>query len=1039
MNNQKYMAAMIEKMSDRIDAYTARSMKVICEIPVRVFCTKEHYRKGPQDADYRSISGGDVWGDEWIYGWFKFDYTVDDDTAGKNLWLIDRTNGVEGLLFVDGKHSGMFDHAPDINNLQFRVHKWQYLTREAEHGRKYEMMLESYAGHRCVGYFPEETYETGNPYPADLKRRFEGIYLGELNSKLYLFARKLKSIIQIYESADEIESIKWIAYNILENLYRILPMDPAEYTDHELEDVADKADDLAAELFRKKDESSGHGFIGMTGHTHLDTGWGWPVEETIKKAARTYSNALKLIERYPEYMFFQSSVAHTKWMEDHYPGIFEDIKKRYHEGRWEINGGSWVESDGNIPSGESLIRQFLRGQRYLREKFNDQSDCYWLPDTFGYAASIPQILKGCGIKYFLTTKLGWNDTNEFPFTTFKWRGIDGSEVLAHCNVIHTYPDISSAFSAIRGIKNKQTTLSRFVPYGFGDGGGGPHEEMIEDARIASAMRGVPDMKHTSVSGFMKKLELEAVDVPVHNGELYLEGHRGTLTSIHDMKRTNRKAEVLLRDLEIVSSAALLKGVTYDRERVNGMYEQFLLNQFHDILPGTSIPRVNDTAIQQNKEIMETCSEMIKDACDFPDKQIAVSLFNSLSWKRKDDAELKYAGKVPAGYTWQKYTDVHGKDLLITGDLDVDPFASITLEMTEDTGADNKFGSPFIVEKGKIETPFALISVNNGTLTGFYDKTACRELMKEDAFPLNSFFMGEDIPRYWDNWNIDGDQHLKMEIQKPPVSSEIVSIGPLRLVMRNTYLFGNDSKLIQDVIFHSRCPKIDFDTQIHWNEKHKLLKACFQTSVMSDTCRSEIQYGHVERNIRPNNSHDLAKFEFSNQKWTDISEQGYGYSILNDCKYGISVRENIAGLTLMKSGTHPDPRGDSGVHSLKYSFLPHQSGFGVTEVIHPAYELNHPYVISEGRTETCPPLCTVEPANIIIEAVKPAEDGDGIVIRMYECEKRHTNARISLNFDSGRIAVVNMLEDELYEINTGKNIELSFNPFEIITLKAFTNN
>ncbi|NCU25540.1 alpha-mannosidase [Candidatus Nomurabacteria bacterium] len=990
----------------------------------------------PGSKVFTPIAKGDIWGDNKLYAWFKCSLTIDESLSGRDLWIVDRTGSIESLLFINGRPDGIFDFVPDIVNPHERIHREQLLTKKARYGQRYEVHIEGYSGHECVGFFPGQTVASGIPYPVNKKRIFDGVYLAQRDEEIFLFSRKLRALINVFEAADDHAEEKWRAFSAVEKIFRVLPGCPEKHSREEIvQRIKSIEEDIDSNFRYSKEKVTGN-YVGVVGHSHLDTAWAWPVEETLKKGARTFSNSLKIMRNKPDYRFVQSSVLYLHWMEKYYPDIFDEISERIKQGRWEPNGGAWVECDGNMVSGECMIRQFLKGQRYTREKFGFESDCFWLPDTFGYSGAIPQIMKGCKLDYFLTTKLSWNDTNDFPFTSFNWRGIDGTQVLVHFNLIHTEINYSSVSNAIKGIRNKQNSLSRLMAYGFGDGGGGPRDYMVDDVGMTSDIQGTPVIKHTSVSDFMHDLAEKSDSFPVFDGELYMEGHRGTLTSMHEIKRSNRLAETALRNLEL---AAVLKRPDSDlTEKINEWYEMLLMNQFHDILPGTSIPEVHDTAIRENYGVIRNALEMT-DRLIGDDKKTAghISIFNPLSWEIKGQTEIPFEGFVPDGVECQIYEDLKGHKITAVSDLELQPFSNIDLRMEKSDGEFLNNSDVFHINDNRIETPFAIITLDEYSyISGFYDKSVGRELTSAGELPFNTFIIGEDIPKLWDAWDIDADQKLKMKPVRRLVSSEVVSNGPLRLVVRNKYAAGDNSFISQDMIFYSDTPKIDFHTLIDWKEKNKLLKVCFSTDLRATSCKNDIQFGFIERNTTANNIIEQARFEVCNHKWTDISETGYGIALLNDCKYGISVSGSQMCLTLLKSGCHPDPRGDEGVHEMTYSLLPHNSGFGADPVIHPAYELNIRPIVTSGRSEPIIAPFRIDPSNIIIESVKFAEDNDGIVLRLYECEKRYTNAVLKLDIPCSRIAFTNMLEDVTEDIRLSDSIELKFSPFEIKTIKIF---
>nr|MCR5042470.1 alpha-mannosidase [Clostridia bacterium] len=778
------------------------------------------------------------------------------------------------------------------------------------------------------------------------------------------------------------------------------------------------------------------GRVGIIGHSHMDTAWLWPVAETVRKCARTYSNAMALMEQYPTYNFIQSSALHSEWMKDYYPDIFAEMKKRVAEGRYEPNGGVYVECDCNITSGELMARQFLKGQQFTRENFDYTADSFWLPDTFGYNANIPQIMRQSEVKYFYTTKIGWNELNRFPFISFVWKGIDGSEVLTHFNRTHCWPDVDDCGVSIRELPLKETSDLRLVAYGYGDGGGGPTPGMIETSLRSSNMDGMPEIVPMTVSGFMKELEQQQDDLPVYNDELYLELHRGTLTQMHDIKRMNRKAEYALRDMEYFNV------VSGEKRNPNSdkWLKTLLKNQFHDILPGTSIKPVYDL---YKKEMSGVLSGYAEASAQYAGKLVdsscsgcrgdAVTLFNTLSFARSDSAVLSAKGYAK-DYPSQRYTDVCGREVLAVGGVGIEGFGSAVVELAD---APVDAASPFSYDGKTLVTPFARISFDeNGYISSLVDLASGRELRKPGGEPLNVLLFGEDVPRSYDNWDVDIDVVEGLR----PVSGfrgrDLVTDGGVEIRLRSVFVIDGTT-VTQDMVCYADSARIDFHTLVDWNSPHRLLKAGFDLDIAADRARSEIQFGSIERPTTANNSLEKAKFEVCNRNFTDVSEPRFGAAILNDCKYGISVGGCNLRLSLHRGGTHPDGTGDAGRHEMTYSLLPHSGAFSAETVVRPAYELNTPVFEAAGSAEISP-IAALDCPNVIVESVKPAEDdSDAYVLRMYECEGSRTKARVSFGSSPSKVVSVNLLEDEKAVVDISEGAaELDFGPFEIRSVKVY---
>lgn len=1029
--NQASHNRMIEKAKQLRDRYRPYLYRTVRSLDCCWYPTEQHLTHPAQVPEWQPIREGQVWAEkDFQYAWFQSTVSVDRELAGKKLWLFNRTQSAEALVFINGEPRGMFDVCDDMLNPAVRQHRFFLLTAGAVEGDTFQVVLEGYGGNDCVGAGPYEVVDGGN-YPVDRTRRFQGLDIVEVDELVEGFLWDMDVICQLYEQLPDEQYRRWEAAHALEAVYCLLPQKPEQYDWAQTREKLAQAREILKAVLEKPCTQTDP-VVGLIGHSHLDTAWLWPVEETKRKSARTFANALQLMERYEDYTFQQSSVVYLQWMKQYYPAIFEKIKTYTAKGQWEPNGGSWVEPDCNMPSGELMIRHFLRGQLFLQEELGYHADTFWLPDTFGYNAAIPQILRGFGMKYFLTTKLSWNDTTAFPYDSFVWRGIDGSEVLVHFNLTHRWPDVANICQAVREIKPKRTCNRKLLSYGFGDGGGGPHYGMVEMANRTADLEGLPKCEKTTVSAFMQRLEKENPRLPLYAGELYMEGHRGTLTQFHDIKRTNRKAEICLRELEFLGSAAEIFGAAAYPENLRELYDVLLLNQFHDILPGTSIPRVMEIAIDENTQLIkQTTDEVgrVMQAMCKPGEQLVLE--NSLSFARNRQFVLPDLGVYPQGVPVQRFETVQGeKKMAVQAELP----AMGTRVLPVGVAAEG--ASPFRYDGSTLETPYARVTFDeNGYIASLYDTQAQRELRRPGGMALGAFIAGDDVPNYWDNWDIDRDQQLKMKEQTTLLSREVVGDGALQFRIRSRYAVGRRSELTQDMVFHSDSPQIDFETVVDWDETHTLLKAVFDLNLRATHAKTETQFGYLERPCYANNDYDLAKFEVCNHKWADLSEARYGAAILNDCKYGISIHGSCLSLTLHKSGAHPTPEGDCGRHAFTYALLPHAEGFSAPVVIYPAYELNVTPQVQLGAAEEWQLAC-VDAPHVLLETVKKAEDKNGYILRLYECEQSGCETVLHLGFDARAVYAVNMLEETQEELPlNGRDIPLSFHSFEIKTLRV----
>lgn len=1013
----------LERLERTLDPYL---FQTVDQVPnCRAMRTQEDLHALPDTAQLKEIAPGYTWGAEGEYCWFVTQYTVPAHLAGADLFLKPHIGGYEGLLWVDGVPFGTYN-----TKIVFTDHGNHYcnlICQNARAGQTIDIAIEYYAGHIYKGNAPLE--ERPN---LPFHYHYEGMDICVKDRAIQDFYFDLRIVNQMVRClpadsylAGQVQHALYQAHNAL--LYAPL--------DCEWEDFLAglrAAHPFLREILEQKNGPQAP-IAGIIGHSHMDTAWLWHVGETVKKCARTYANQISLMQQYPEYTFVQSSACHSNMIRVHYPALFQRMQEQVASGHYEPNGGVWVECDCNITGAESMVRQFIWGQRFTRKYFNYTANCFWLPDTFGYSAAIPQIMKGCGVDYFLTTKLSWNDTNTFPYDTFWWQGLDGTKVLTHFNQINNWPDAENLYTQLRQTPEKSVTQHKLISYGYGDGGGGPQYEMLESARRCQDLAGIPKASHVRVGDFMQEIEQNADGLSTHTGELYLELHRGTLTNQHEIKRLNRKAEIALHDLEyLVVAEAIRAGETAQSEVANPLYETLLLNQFHDILPGTCIPRAHQEARTQNMQLLKDANALIADLLHSPAED-CITLTNTLSFARNDVLFLNCPAEycVAGDYPQQHYTNLDGAEILIVSGVSIPAFSSVTLQLIPDHNPQKHDTNVFLDHT--LTTPFARIHFDkNGYMDSFIDTRLNRELVAGKAF--NTFLLAEDVPADYDNWDIDADIAEKLHDTATLLSQEIVSAGDAAVIIRSNYRLTARSTLTQDMQFFWDTPEVRFDTVMDWQDDHRLLKAAFDTSLQQEFARHEMQFGYIRRPTTRNNSLEKAKFEVVNHKYTDLSEARYGVAILNDCKYGISAEGGSLQLSLHKGGTRPDHTGDHGRHRCRYAFLPHNSDFGAQAVIQPAYCFNLPPLQSKG-SYTAVPLVQLDADNVIVESIKPCEDSTrAFIVRLYEAEGAYTPCTLRPCAQVSGAAITNMLEEVQQDLGRQDGYSLTFRPFEIKTLR-----
>jgi len=769
-------------------------------------------------------------------------------------------------------------------------------------------------------------------------------------------------------------------------------------------------------------------------NAHLDPVWLWEWEEGVAATISTFRTAADLCEEFDEFVFNHNEVILYRWVEEYEPALFERIQRLVKAGKWHIMGGWYLQPDCNMPSGESFVRQILLGKAYFAEKFGVEPTTAVNFDPFGHTRGLAQILAKSGYHSYLFCRPGQGDC-QLPSDQFIWVGFDGSEVMGCRNPSYNSP-LGKAVEKVRAqLANPGSHWAGIVLWGVGNHGGGPSRKDLADLRALIDETTEANVMHSTPEAYFADLANDRASLPKHADDIN-PWAVGCYTSQVRIKQKHRLLENEIYSLEKMASAAALQGLmSYPAEELRSAAQDLAMCQFHDILPGSSIAEVNDEAIAEFAKLISEANDISAAST----KAITgggsggVMLINSLSWDRSGEFELDCVpeGRAIAGAQCQWVAGPSGGRKLAVAGVELPALGGKALELAPGSPAQ---GSPFVVKGDTVETPFAVIGFDSaGRIASLVDKASGRQVA---AGVLNGFASGEDVPQSWDNWDVDADQELKMRDENRLISREVVADGPLQLRIRSSYSIGLSSSVTQDIVFHSSTPRIDFETVIDWSEKHTLLKAMFDLAVHSDFARHEIQYGHVERPTHRNLPQDMARFEVACHKWMDLSDNGFGVAIINDCKYGVGVHGGRIGLSLIKSGTHPDARGDAGCHLVTYSILPHACGFSAESVVRPAYELNIPvrcFAAGEGACDIAS-LVTVDKANVIVESVKWAEDGRGFVVRLYEAEKSAGSANVTLGASVKSVSECNLLEENREPVAlTGGAATLTFRALEIKTL------
>ncbi len=782
--------------------------------------------------------------------------------------------------------------------------------------------------------------------------------------------------------------------------------------------------------------------VACIGHTHIDVAWMWTLAQTKEKVERSFSTVLKLMEEYPEYRFFSSQPQLFDYLKERNPELYGRVKEKILEGRWEVDGSMWVEADCNLTSGESLVRQILFGKKFFKEEFGKECDTIWLPDVFGYSAALPQIMKKSGLDNFVTAKIGWNDTNRMPYDVFKWRGIDGSEVFAYflstceCDprkgvYDNTYTTYTAPINPMyilgtwNRFQQKEFSDSVIMSYGWGDGGGGPMREDIEqERRLSYGLPGIPKATIQPLDSTLREIKQkfdknieELQRQPVWNGELYFEYHRGTLSSVPEVKMNNRKGEFALMNTELFGVLSnLLCGMEYPKAEIDGIWKLLLVNQFHDILPGSSIGDVYEDSRAQFQTIFAESHAKINAALDAIAKEI------------KTEGGLLVFN--PNGFTADGTVCVDGKTRIVK-QIPAFGYAMVEGKATEDSRVQI---SSYVLENSYYKVCFD----KSGAIISLIDKRADRELVKAGA-KLNQMIAYLDTPYQYDNWEM-----TPYHKQNKWILAEDAEFMPLdegdRKGFEITKRYGMSVIKQKIYLYEEGIDRIDFVTDVSWKEKNQLLKTEFPFDIMAEKACYDIQFGHVERATHDNTSWDSARFESAGQKWVDVSENNYGVAILNDGKYGFGVDNGSLSMTMLKSGSFPFDGASDIVPTFIYSIVPHAHRGCNGGIVEKSYVLNRPFIAKTVQKNTAGGLpqsfsllhCLT--SGVIMETVKAAENGDGVIVRMYEAYKERKTVRVCIpNAKAVVLCDLNENEIETLDLNA-ETVAFNIKPFEIITLK-----
>ncbi|MFE1953437.1 alpha-mannosidase [Streptomyces sp. NPDC059524] len=964
---------------------------------------------------YAPFEPGTAWGRPWSTSWFRLSGQVPEAWAGRHVEVV-----VDPGFSGDGPGFQAEGLLYDASGVPLKgIHpRNRHLTvaERAAGGEPVHLLLEAAANPAVLRDF-EPTFlgdvRTAGDRPL---YRFRSADLAVLDENVWHLVLDVEVLTELMHELDPDRARRHEILRALERMLDALDL-------HDVPGTAAAARAELAEVLARPAHASAHR-VSAAGHAHIDSAWLWPLRETVRKASRTFANVTALARDYPELVFACSQAQQYAWVKEHQPHIWERIKKAVADGNWAPVGSMWVESDANMPGGEALARQLVHGKRFFLEELGVETEEIWLPDSFGYTAAFPQLARLAGAKWFLTQKLSWNQTNKMPHHTFWWEGIDGTRVFTHFPPVDTY---NSQFHAAelahaeRNFAEKGAASHSLVPFGWGDGGGGPTREMLEKARRLRSLEGSPRVEIEKPGAFFEAAYAEYGErAPVWSGELYLEMHRATYTTQAKTKQGNRRSEHALREAELWCAAAALRdpSYAYPYEDLDRIWKTVLLHQFHDILPGSSIAWVH-------REARETYARVLTELDGITARAVGrlgrggPAVLNASPYPRRE--VVAYDGQLVR--------------------VDVDGLGARPLDADATTPHGPGAHAAATVDDGAIVLANEHLTVTvdrDGLLASVRDlDRGGREVLAPGARG-NLLQLHPDHPTQYDAWDLDAHyRHTRTDLTEAE-SVELVEEGPLRVAVRVVRSFGA-SRITQEYRLAAGSGRLDVLTDVDWQESEKVLKAAFPLDVHAERSAAEIQFGHVHRATHANTGWDAARYEICAHRWLRVAEDGYGVALLNDSTYGHDVTRTpherglgtTVRLTLLRAPHSPDPETDLGTHRFTYALLP---GAGTGDAVAEGLALNLPLRVAPAPALA--PLVSVDDPAVTIESVKLAEDRSGdVVVRLYESRGGRASATLTASFPVAGADETDLLERPLRPAATSdRGLTLDLRPFQILTLR-----
>ncbi len=999
-------------------------------------------------SSWENFNHEQIWGGHREYYWFDTTVTIPQEFDGECV-VFELITGREEAWDATNPQFTVYINGKLIQGMDTNHHT-VLVTEQAKAGEQYRIVMSAFTGDQNFSLMLKSQLRVldreTEKYFYDISVPYHVAILLDHNSKDYC---------DIVTALNESLNLLDLREGLCDAYYDSLP----------------KAQEYITREFYEKKCGNYKEEIYCVGHTHIDVAWMWTLAVTEDKAVRSFSTVLELMREYPEYIFMSSQPQLYKYVKKHAPEVYEEIKQRVNEGRWEAEGGMFLEADCNIVSGESLVRQFLYGKRFFMQEFNKDNHILWLPDVFGYSAALPQIMQKCGLPYFMTTKISWSEFNQMPYDTFLWEGIDGTKVLTHFIPTRNYNEApkqgspeTSWFTTYNGMlcptqvmggwqryQEKYLNEEALFSFGHGDGGGGPTKEMLENyRRMEKAIPGCPKTTMSTSEHFFHVLEDKVKDnkyLPTWTGELYLEYHRGTYTSMGRNKRSNRKSEFASQNAELYAVLdRTLNEVIYPQEAINEGWEVIMRNQFHDILPGSSIKEVYDDSKVEYDNLEQATSKLIHASLksltaniNAPKNSVVVYNPNGFVNSELVEFTIPEGMKDAAVYDGAEKLDCQKvSDTVVAFEAkDVPAKGYKTFALKEEKSEPK---AALTVTDRLLENSFFRITLNEkGQFTSLFDKTANREVLKKGQCG-NVLMSYEDKPHNHDAWDVNHYYKEKSWEIDDVTSMEIVEAGALKATLRVDYRYLNSS-ISQYMTIYRDTPRLDIRHEIDWKQKQIFVRQLFPVDIHANEATYEIQYGNVKRPTHMNTSWDFAKFEVCVHKWLDVSEDNFGLSVLNDCKYGCDVHNGVIGMSLLKSATYPNPEADKEHHTFTISLYPHKGDWKAAKTVQQAYSLNNPMtaVVKEnqgGNQQGEYSFVSCDCDNVVVEVVKKAEDSDALIVRMYECYNRRTDAALTFGSEVAEVKECDMMEQDLSNIElSGNSVSFEMLPYEIKTVKV----